>query len=155
MASRVSKRLATNRGEATSSSRDGPRLPTLMTRIAGAGGPRAPWLIAFKARTIIDTARAGVADAIGLEALGRVADGMAIGRRSACAASGCWTAEYVLARGLAPRSFSRSASWISHDAVRLSCTGSADHRAPPRPARAGAFAKAIVEVRSGGEAGWW
>ena len=53
-----------------------------------------------KARTIIETAQAVVADDLDLEALAQVEDGAAIERLTSLRGIGRWTAEYVLLRGL-------------------------------------------------------
>ena len=95
-------RLAAARGKATSDSPDGPRAfpdPDDLASLEPADIKRHGFSSA-KARTIIDTARAVVADDFDLEALARFDDGAAIERLTSLHGVGRWTAEYVLLRGL-------------------------------------------------------
>ena len=95
-------RLAAARGKATSDSPDGPRAfpdPDDLASLEPAEIKRHGFSSA-KARTIIDTARAVVADDFDLEALARFDDGAAIERLTSLHGVGRWTAEYVLLRGL-------------------------------------------------------
>jgi DNA-3-methyladenine glycosylase II len=95
-------RLAADRGKATPENPDGPRAfpdPEDLASLAP-GDLRRHGFSFTKARTIIQTARAIVADDLDLEALARLDDGAAIERLTSLPGIGRWTAEYVLLRGL-------------------------------------------------------
>jgi DNA-3-methyladenine glycosylase II len=95
-------RLAAARGKATSDGPDGPHAfpdPEDLASLEPDDLKRHGFS-SSKARTIIDTARAVVADDLDLEALARFDDGAAIERLTSLRGIGRWTAEYVLLRGL-------------------------------------------------------
>ncbi len=95
-------RLAADRGKATRDTPDGSRAfpdPEDLASLEPADLKRHGFS-STKARTIIETARAVVADDLDLEALARVEDRAAIERLTSLRGIGRWTAEYVLLRGL-------------------------------------------------------
>ena len=95
-------RLAADRGKATPDSPRGSRAfpdPDDLASLEPADLKRHGFS-STKARTIIETARAIVADDLDLEALAQVEDGAAIERLTSLRGIGRWTAEYVLLRGL-------------------------------------------------------
>jgi DNA-3-methyladenine glycosylase II len=95
-------RLVADRGKATSDIPAGPKAfpdPEDLASLEPADLKRHGFS-STKARTIIETARAVVADDLDLEALERVEDGAAIERLTSLRGIGRWTAEYVLLRGL-------------------------------------------------------
>jgi DNA-3-methyladenine glycosylase II len=95
-------RLAADRGKAVSDGPDGPRAfpdPEDLASVEPDDLKRHGFS-STKARTIIETAQAVVADKLDLEALQRVEDGAALERLTSLRGIGRWTAEYVLLRGL-------------------------------------------------------
>jgi DNA-3-methyladenine glycosylase II len=95
-------RLAADRGKAMSDRPDGPRAfpdPEDLASLEPDDLKRHGFS-STKARTIIETAQAVVADGLDLEALQRVEDRAAIERLTRLRGIGRWTAEYVLLRGL-------------------------------------------------------
>ena len=95
-------RLAADRGRAVADDPDGPRAfpdPEDLASLQPDDLKRHGFS-STKARTIIETAQAVVADELDLEALPQLEDGAAIERLTSLRGIGRWTAEYVLLRGL-------------------------------------------------------
>jgi DNA-3-methyladenine glycosylase II len=98
----VLNRLTADRGKAVSDDPDSPRAfpdPEDLAFLEPDDLKRHGFS-STKARTIIDTAHAVVADDLDLEGLHRLEDGAAIERLTSLRGIGRWTAEYVLLRGL-------------------------------------------------------
>ena len=95
-------RLAADRGKAMADAPDGPHAfpdPEDLASLKPDDLKRHGFS-STKARTIIETAQAVVADQLDLEALPQLEDGAAIERLTSLRGIGRWTAEYVLLRGL-------------------------------------------------------
>jgi DNA-3-methyladenine glycosylase II len=98
----VLNRLAADRGTAVADDPDGPRAFPDPEQLAflEPDDLRRHGFSFTKARTIVEIARAVVADELDLEALQRLEDAAAIERLTSLRGIGRWTAEYVLLRGL-------------------------------------------------------
>ena len=95
-------RLAADRGKAMADAPDGPHAFPDPEDLASLKPDelKRHGFSSTKARTIIETAQAVVADHLDLEALPQLEDGAAIERLTSLRGIGRWTAEYVLLRGL-------------------------------------------------------